>query len=214
MKWLIAGIAALAGIVVVAGFVTVTRDSDGRGQVADFAGQGGEGQSLATSGAQLVRSDDGMRIRAVVPTPIPGSYEYPTGDMIVDGAAPHPDVLPGGADTAEVFTMWAFVFNYPDLCTDDACDVDDLDVDAPAKGGVYQTDGRIANGDELELGGSIRLGQMPSTGSSLENPMGAEIHVAIAPHGRALSGADLQRQLNGPLGNPAVWWAATFLPKR
>ena len=211
MKWIIAGIAALV-IVVVASAVLLSRDSTGAGVSADIQGQGGEGEQLAADGAWLARSPSGLRVRVVVPTPSPGSYEYPTGDMVVAGAAPHPDVIPGGAGAPEVFTLWSFVFNRPDLCTDDTCDFDDLDTTAPAKGGVFQTDGRIADGDELDLVGSVRVGQTPSTGSSLENPIGAEIHVAIAPHGKALSGPDLYRQLNGALGNPSLWWAASFFP--
>jgi hypothetical protein len=210
MKWLIAGIAGLAGIVVVAAFVMIPGDSADTGEGVDVAGQGGEGQPLAVEGAWLSRSADGIRVRATIPTPISGSYEYPTGDNVAPWAQPHPEILPAGEDEHEVFTMWVIVFNHPDLCTDDSCDLDDLAPDAAAKGGVFQADGRIADGDELELTGSVRIGQGPSTGSVLEDPLDAEVHLAIAPHGRALSGADLERQLNGPIGNPTLWWAATF----
>ena len=158
MKWLIVGIATLVGIVVVAGYVMITSSSAESGQVAEIQGQGGKGEPLATGGAQLDRSVDGLRLEILVPTPIPGSYEYPTGDMVVEGAPSHPDVDPGGDDSPEVFTMWAFVFNYPDLCTDETCDFDDIDTDAPAKGGIFQTDGRIAAGNELNLAGSVRPG--------------------------------------------------------
>jgi hypothetical protein len=212
MKWLIIGIAGIIGIVVTAViFVNLSGGSES-GERADFMGQGGEGPLLAESGATLIRSGDGIRVGAIVPTPTPGSYEYPSGDMVPDGSAAHPEVLPGGPDDPEVFTMWAFVFNYPDMCTDESCDVDDLAQDAIAKGGVFQTDGRVADGDDLEFAGSIRLGQVPGTGSPLENPLGAEVHLAIAPHGKMLDGTDGWRQLNGPLGNPTLWWAATFTP--
>jgi hypothetical protein len=132
--------------------------------------------------------------------------------MVAEGAAPHPEVVPGGSDVPEVFTLWAFVFNHPQLCTDDTCDLDDLDEDAPAKGGVFQVDGRILEGAELDLAGSVRLGQEPIAGSPLKEPMGAEVHLAVAPHGMALTGPDLERQLNGPLGNSTLWWAAAFTP--
>jgi hypothetical protein len=210
MKWLIAGITGLAGIVVAAAFVMIPGDSTDTGERADVAAQGGEGQPIAVEGAWLSRSVDGIRVQATIPTPIPGSYEYPTSDMVAPWAQPHPEILPGGGDDHEVFTMWVIAFNHPDLCTDESCDLDDLAPDAAAMGGVFQADGRIADGDELELSGSVRIGQVPSTGSPLEVPLGAEVHLAIAPHGRALTGADLERQLNGPVGNPTLWWAATF----
>ena len=62
----------------------------------------------------------------------------------------------------------------------------------------------------MELAGNVVLGQMPATGAPLENPLGSEIHVAVAPHGKALPGQDGWTQLNVPLGNPTLWWAATF----
>ncbi|GMR03164.1 MAG: hypothetical protein BMS9Abin20_1535 [Acidimicrobiia bacterium] len=210
MKWLIAGLAGLAGIIVVAAIIVVSTGDTEPGERADIAGQGGEGSVLAVDGARLDRADDGLVVGASVPTPTPGSYEYPTGDMVAKWATPHPDVEVGGPGEPEAFTMWAIIFNYPELCTDDSCDLDDLAEGAAAKGGVYQADGRIAEEAEVEFVGSIRLGQPPRTGSALENPLEAEVHLAIAPHGKALSGADGWRQLNGPLGNPTLWWAATF----
>ena len=213
MKWLVTGIAAIVGVVIaIAVVVTISSDGAGTTERADVQGQGGDGDPVAIDGAQLVRATDGLRVGVVVPTPTPGSYEYPTGDMVTEWAEPHPDVLVGGTDDEEVFTMWVFIFNYPDRCTDESCDLDDLAPDAAARGGAFQADGRIADGDELELFGSIRFGQVPSSGSMLENPLGAAVHIAIAPHGQALSGSDLQRQLNGPIGNPTLWWGATFAP--
>jgi hypothetical protein len=210
MKWLIAGLAGVAGIVVIAAAFMISLDSTDAEESANFSGQGGEGELLAVDGARLVRSTDGIQVRVVVPTPKPGTYEYPKGDDLAGWATPHPEVQPGDADGPEVFTRWAVVFNNPELCTDQSCDRDDLAPDPEARGGVYQADGRIADSSKLQLIGSVRIGQIPSTGSLLDNPLGAEVHLAIAPHGRALTGQDLQRQLNGPLGNPTLWWAAEF----
>jgi hypothetical protein len=201
----------LIGIVGVAAAVLFLRADVDVAERADVRSQGTDESVMAAEGASLTRSLDGIRLRIIVPTPAPGSYEYPTGDMIPEGAALHPEVVPGGPDDPEVFTLWVFVFNHPERCTD-SCDFDDLALDAPAKGGVYQGDGRVAVDDELELSGAVRLGQAPVNGSALENPLGAEVHLAIAPHGRKLDGADGWRQLNGPLGNPSLWWAASFLP--
>lgn len=212
MKWLTAGIAVLVGVVVAVAAVMVwTGDSDA-GESANVVDP--EGEPVAMDGARLVRSTDGLRANTKVSTPIPGSYEYPTSDMVPPSADPHPEVLAAVGHEHEVFTMWAFVFNRPEFCTDDACDLDDVGVDAQARGGVFQVDGRIANESDLVLEGSIRLGQTPSSGSPLTNPMEAEVHFAIAPHGKALVGADLTRQLNGPIGNPSLWWSASFTPPR
>jgi hypothetical protein len=212
MKWLIIGIGGIAGIVALVAIVLISAGGSDPGESADFTGQGGEGPLLAESGASLIRSGDGIRVSAIVPTPTPGSYEYPSGDMTPEWSAVHPVVLVGGPDEPEAFTMWVFVFNYPDMCTDDSCDLDDLAQGAPARGGAYQADGRVAAGDDLDLAGAVRLGQDPASGSALENPLGAEVHLAIAAHGKMLDGSDGWRQLNGPLRNPTLWWAASFAP--
>jgi hypothetical protein len=212
MKWLIIGIVGIAGVVVAVAVIVNLSGGSGAEDRADFSGQGGEGPVLAESGASLIRSGDGIRVGANTPIPMPGTYEYPSGDMVPDGSPAHPEVLPGGPDEPEVFTLWVMVFNYPDMCTDDTCDADDLEEDAMAKGGVFQADGRVADGESLEFDRSVRLGQEPGKGSALENPLGAEVHLVIAAHGKMLDGTDGWRQLNGPLGNPTLWWAATFAP--
>jgi hypothetical protein len=209
--WWFLGGAAVAAVVFL-GTIALTDDDAPPGQRSDVDGQGGDGQALEADGASLIRGADGLAVEIVVPTPEPGSYEYPIADMVPDGAAPHPEVTPGGEDAPEAFTAWMFVFNHPDECTDGSCDTDDLGADTAALGGVYQVDGRVAEGEKLTLTGRIRLGQVPASFATLENPIGAEVHVAIAPHGMALPGADGLRQLNGPIGNPTLWWAATFLP--
>ena len=173
-----------------------------------MGGQGAEGPPLARDAATLTRDSDGVDFTVEVPTPAPGSYLYATSDMVPPGAT-HPEVLVGDSNNPEVFTLWAFVFNYPELCTDAACDMDDVG-DTPAKGGIFQVDGRIAAEDTLSFEGRVRLGQQPSVGSTLENPLGAEIHAGIAAHGKALTGGDLWIQLNSSIGNPTLWWAATF----
>lgn len=167
-------------------------------------------EAYAENAASLERSDDGVRVEAEMPTPEPGSYDYPTGGMVPDWAGPHPEVAPGSASEPETFTLWLIAFNYPDRCTEGKCDLDDLGEDTAARGGVFQADGRIADTSTLAFSGTIRLGQPAANGAALENPLGAEIHLAVAPHGKALTGEDLWRQLNGPVGNPSLWWVAEF----
>ena len=111
-----------------------------------------------------------------------------------------------------MFTAWAFVFNFPDLC-DGPCDGNDLG-DTPAQGGVYNVDGQVIWRDTLELGGHIKRNQGSLNGGvSLSNPKGAEVHIAIAPHGEAIREL-IDVQTTSPAGSPACgcWWVATILP--
>ena len=179
-------------------------------ETADVGAQGDNGEPVAVDGATLERARDGIGFRMVMPTPAPGSYIYPTADMMPDFGSAHPEVSVGGPGEPEVFTLWFIVFNLPNQCTDGTCNRDDIGLEAPAKGGVYAGDGRIADGDDLIFEGRVRLGQEPVTGALLEDPMGAMIHLLVAPHGKALPGTDGWRQLNGPIGNLSLWWLAEF----
>lgn len=208
--FLLPTIAILAVVALGAAWLVVARD-DGGWQTADVGGQGDAGPSLESDGARMLRRADGLSLEVDVPTPSPGSYEYPTADQVPPWSEPHPVVSPGSGDAPEVFTAWVIVFNEPSQCTDGQCDLDDLQPDAAARGGTFQLDGRVADGDRLRFEGNIRLGQNPSTGSPLDSPEQAEIHLAIAPHGRVRSGAEGWRQLNGPVGDPTLWWTASLL---
>ena len=59
--------------------------------------------------------------------------------------------------------------------------------------------------------GRIKVGQAPVAGVPLQDPMEAEVHIAMAPHGMALTGAELQHQLNSAVGTPAHWFPALFI---
>lgn len=171
----------------------------------DILGQGGEGVARR-NGALLLRNDYSLRVRWQMRTPEPGSYAYPDPDDAPPGLPPHPPIEPG---RPEVFTLWAFVFNFPDECTDD-CDFDDIGAEG-AQGGIYQLDGTIARGELIRMVGKVRIGQMPAAGAPLVNPRGAEVHVAMAPHGMQRDArAELQRQLNGAVGGPPQWFPAIF----
>lgn len=212
MKWALAGLGGLVAAAAVAVAVVVWAGDSVEGQQTDVRGQGDSEPVLAEDGATMIRSGDGLRFRLAVPTPAAGSYEYPTADQLAPWSTVelHPDVQPGGPDEPEVFTMWVVVFNHPERCTDEACDGDDFAEGAAAAGGIYQGDGRVADGDELELSASIRLGQPPLTGAPLEDPLGAEAHLLVASHGKVVTGTDHWIQLNSPLGNPSLWWGAFF----
>lgn len=201
---------ALVLVVIAVAAIACSETTASSRETADIGAQGGNGEPAAVDGATLERAQDGIGFRMVMPTPPPGSYIYPTADMMPPFGSAHPEVSVGGPGEPETFTLWFIFFNVPDRCTDSNCNVDDIGLEAPAKGGVYQGDGRIADGDELVFEGRVRLGQEPITGAPLEDPMGAMIHLLVAPHGKALPGTDGWRQLNGPIGNLSLWWLAEF----
>lgn len=212
VRWaLVGGAVVLALGAGLAAGLALSADDDVAGATADINAQGGEGPAHGADEARLERRLDGLVASIDTAAPGAGTYDYPTADMIPPDAPPHPDVVPGEEGAPETFTLWMFVFNDPELCTD-SCDIDDIGTDTPAQGGVYQVDGRIADGERLVMTGSVRIGQPAANGAPLQRPTSAEVHLAIAPHGRALSGDDLWRQLNGPVGDPTLWWAATFAP--
>lgn len=166
---------------------------------ADVMNQGGVGV-YALDGAMVVRQANGLRMSMTMPTPEPDSYVYPAGTE-----AGHP----------EVFTLWAFIFNFPELC-DGPCDGNDLGADAPAKGSVYNVGGHVASGNSLTISGRAGVGEPalappPLTPTPLVDPNGAEIHLAVTSHG-ALDPTTLPTEFRIPTGSPvcACWWVAVF----
>ncbi len=199
-------VSALVAVLVVASLATPALAGNGPDiDRTDILGQGGEGVA-AEDGAKLTRRDKRFKVVYRVATPEPSSYNYPTNDMIPPGSE-HPEVVPGWP---EVFTLWGFVFNYPELC-DGPCDSNDIG-DTPAQGGVYQLGANVATANMIVFRQIVRVGDAPFAGVALQNPRGAEVHVAMAPHGEAQCGEALEQQLGGPIGNPSFWWAALFFP--
>jgi hypothetical protein len=173
------------------------------GEYADVMNQGGMGV-YSEDGARVVRQPNGLRASMKMPTPEPGSYVYPDSP---------PGIVPGHP---EIFTLWIFAFNHPELCTDGVCNGDDIGDDAPAKGAVYNGGGHVASGASLNIAGRVAVGQ-PAVAppgvepTPLSNPAGAEIHLAITSHG-ALNPETLPGELRTPTGSGACgcWWVAVF----
>ena len=179
-------------------FLFAGTQADGNGGVTrettDVVGQGDAGLVVSANGATLIRAKNGITISLGMPTPMAGTYNYPPG------------AVPGHP---EAFTGWAFVFNYPDLCTD-PCNGDDIGPTA-AQGGVYNIAGHVSGGGNLQMVGHVSTGETPFGGVPLQNPLGAEIHVAVAPHG-LLDPSLMPGQIKTPVGNPTFWWVAFFIP--
>jgi len=167
-------------------------------ETADVLDQG-EGAVYAPDGAQLVRQANGIAASVKMPTPEPGSYLYP------DGTTPgHP----------EVFTLWMFVFNHPEHCTD-PCGPDDM-TNPDVEFGVYNPAGHVNAGETLNLSGRVGVGDTADappgiTPHDLSNPAGALVHLAVTSHG-ALDPATLPNEFRIPTGSGACgcWWIARF----
>lgn len=163
-------------------------------ETADILDQGG-GSVLVEDGARLLRAPDALSLNIAMPTPAPGTYMYPeTGVFSGPG---HP----------EGFTLWAFVFNFPGDCSL-PCNFDDLG-NTPAQGGAFFVTGHMVGGGHLTLGGQISTEDSPGLGVALQNPEGAEVHIAVAPHG-GIDPDKMPDQIQTPTGPSTVWWTAGF----
>jgi hypothetical protein len=175
---------------------------------ADVVGQGLGGPTVAPDGAKILRAGDGVSASVSMATPEPGSYAYPVGPT-ASGVAGHP----------EAFSLWVFVFFNPEECAQDPCGPGDLMNDPDVVAGAFNAAGHLEGGPNLTLTGHVNhrtptfggpmaetIGQALSQGFELA---GAEIHVAVAPHG-ALDPELLPAQIKTPAGNPDFWWIALF----
>lgn len=181
----------------------------------------GHEPTLFAENARLTRHEDHLEFEITMNTPAPGSYNYPEE---VENERKVPP---------EVFTAWAFVFNNPELCDgSELCGVDDFSPEV--KAGVYGVAGHVSSidheggsfildrgtGGQMVLRGEIAVGdpQWPDLPPGeitypLSNPLGAEVHLAIAPHGQ-VDPATVANELYAPAGRPGCgcWWLAFFAP--
>jgi hypothetical protein len=210
--WLLAGVPAVALAVVV--LLAVLADDAAPAITIEqgaLNGQGGEGV-WSNDAVTLERRADRLVVKLSAPRPEPGTYNYPEGRTPTGDPTPSP-----GPGEIEVFTLWIFLFNHPPLCKDpNVCRMVDILPDPEtgeqpaAEGAIYQIASIIADGDWLEMSGEITVGSPPSAGAALTEPYCSHVHIGMAPHGKALSGSDLESQLSNAIGNPDFWWAAQF----
>lgn len=160
--------------------------------VEDLVGQGLGGSVVGT--AELTRSANGLHIKVAMATPESGSYSYPEGAANIGGP--------------EVYSLWAFVFADPSKCGDDGCG--GLGDVAASGGGVFAVAGHPVGGETLVFSGHISENTTPFAFNHVSNVAGAEVHVAVAPHG-TLDPAQMPEQASTPIGSPGHWWIALFL---
>ena len=177
-------------------------------QTVDVIGQGTDPPVVVSpDGASLIRTKNGITASINMPTPVSGSYEYPPVN-------PFQTVAPV-AGTPEVFTGWLFFFNDPENCeVPNQCSPPPPGAPAPndftlGKGGVYNFAGHAISGrSSLNMVGHISVGETQFGGPfALDNPTGAEFHLAVAPHGLLVPEL-MPQQINTPVGNPSFWWLA------
>lgn len=214
-----------AGALLLAGSLTIIAtgaSAEGMGSPAGLTENfpDPDAQLLLPENTSIDRSDDGVHLHLDLITPKAGAYTYPE------------DIGKKKQRQPEVFTGWAFVFNYPELCeTPYECGANDFN--ETVKAGVYNfggttnsfsqtsgedfvmnqaTDGFVRLSGDIDSGQAQR-GDLPPGGTTfaLENPMGAEIHAAIAPHGQ-FNPKTIAQELYNPTGNPGCgcWWVAVF----
>ncbi len=144
----------------------------------------------AEDSATLRRTKNGVSFQVKMPTPAPGTYQYPEpGETATDDVGP-----------PEAFSLWVFVFDpdQPPFNPDEGMNWS----------GAFLGSGHIVGGQNLTLNGHISTQTEPFAGSYLENP-DTEIHLAIAPHG-ALSPELMPDQIQTPAGGQPIWWVAIF----
>jgi hypothetical protein len=179
-------------------------------ETADVVGQGLAGPTVAIDGASILRSQNSVAARLVMPTPQPGTYAYPVGPT-GSGVAGHP----------EAYSLWVFIFFNPEACAGAICGPADLMNDPDVVAGAFNAGGHVAGGPNLTLAGSVNADRATFGGPNAETlgtalALGydladAEIHLAVAPHG-ALDPALLPASISTPVGNPSFWWIAIFMP--
>lgn len=163
-----------------------------------------DGNSVrAADGARLVRQATGIAVSVKMPAPEPGGYVYPTNPTGIEPGHP------------EVFTLWAFVFNHPENCSDGMCGGDDMS-DPEVGFGAYNAGGHVNAGAMLNISGRIGVGDTAggppgSAVTDLSNPSGAEVHLAVTSHG-GLDPSTLPVEFTTPTGNGGCgcWWVAIF----
>lgn len=152
-------------------------------ETEDVFGQGPSGGVVAPDGATIRRTANGISMNVSMPTPESGEYQYPESGVYSE--AGHP----------EAFSLWAFVFNDPAAENWD---------------GAFFVAGHVVGGSTLNLSGRVSTNTDPFVGERLDNPEGADVHLAVAPHG-ALDPELMPEQIKTPTGpGPDIWWLALF----
>jgi hypothetical protein len=162
------------------------------------------------SSATLRRTKNGVTASVSMPTPLPGTYCYPPAAISTD-----PSAGPAVAGFPEAWSLWGIYFNNPEQCLEGGCSAADVlgSNCENAQAGAVQLGGHITGGRMLHISGHLSKGHGPLGAlgcAPLTNIDGAEIHLAVAPHG--MLRPDLMPTLIEvpPGGGPGYWFPSVF----
>lgn len=186
---------------------------------ADLVGQqiSGDPETFEDA-AKIRRGDSSVNVSVTMPTPTPGSYTVPPADMFPTSS--------GEDGSPAAFSLWVFIFFNPEAC-DGACDGPDLVSNPDVVAGAFSAGGHLVDGSNLTITGGATHDEesFPKPGGESDPDTetiaealdlgytiaGAEIHVAVAPHGK-LDASLLPAQISTPAGTPDYWWIALYDP--
>lgn len=125
---------ALTAMALAAGMLTpASANRRAQIEIADVVGQGPGGDLIDGAEATLRRTDNGLQVKVTMPTPAPGSYDYPPpGGTVADPGHP------------EGFTLWVFAFD----------ETQGTFGDAPWST-VFLGAGHMVGGDALTVSGQV-----------------------------------------------------------
>ena len=158
---------------------------------------------VAEDGATLRRNPNSISVQLKMPTPEPGSYDYPDPED-------HPTAALQGHP--EGFTLWVFVYD-GELGGFEVEDPETGEIEVMPWSTVFFGAGHMVGGPNLTLRGQInRNTESIQPGA----PMLQDLqdvqrgHLVVAPHG-GLDPDIMPEQIKTPAGGPGYWWhAAVF----
>lgn len=130
-------------------------------------------------------------------------------------ASYHAEGLPPG----QAVTMWFIVLNNPSACNATPCSVEDVLFNEAAQGDFLFGAGHVVGASgRANFGGSLKVGDASGSGKTeiglsavgLQDPRGAEVHLALHSHGPASTGQTLKEQIGSFLGGCLVFLGNQF----
>ncbi|MGH8945444.1 MAG: hypothetical protein ACRDVL_04785 [Acidimicrobiia bacterium] len=180
-----------------------TAAAAGSRETADLFGQGMGGPVVGV--ASIRRGASSVTASVSMPTPV--NYAVPPGAT-----------SSGELGSPAAFSLWVFIFFNPEECAAAICGPADL-ANPDVVGAGYNAGGHLVSGPHLTISGIANPQSQPFGPGTLEtigqaldlgyNIADAEIHVAVAPHGK-LDPSLLPAQIGTPAGTPAFWWIALY----
>jgi hypothetical protein len=124
-----------------------------------------------------------------------------------------------GLPAGQAVTAWVIFWNYPDLCSDGECGLDDLGDASGAMGDFHLLAGQVTGrSGRATFAGNLKVGDLSTSGLNevicpdtqdcgiaLERPADALVVLAVHSHGPALTGEALKEQISSFSGGCEVF---------